>query len=249
VVATPSRGGLVTRQIALRGTETGSRVTVRRAVMVGVPNAGTILADPDHMEHKIVGFTNAVSLLPSGPATEILEGVLTVVKVVGHAAATGLPGLAAMRPGGPFLDRLNGAAGGTPNASPSPPTEPKADALGALTIRRQVADAVLDRVFQRTANDLVVPDRRLRGGCPRRPPHPRAAAAQVRSRRGVTHTTYFGAPRPPEPSIVGSRPRSTRGETVRELRRRDHARRRRLHARVRSPRARAGRSSSSAHGR
>ena len=90
-----SRGGLVARAIAgeLDGPLPGLRV--RRAVLVGTPNHGTPLANPDHMIDFLDRITTWLNVIPPGPAsvvTEVLEAVLTAVKVLGRAALKGLPG-------------------------------------------------------------------------------------------------------------------------------------------------------------
>src|SRR5208282_3676199 len=100
-----SRGGLVARVLAERNARLGldaSRIDVRRIVFCGVPNGGTALADPDHMVDMIDRFTTALTLFPTGPITETFEALITVVKIVGHGALKGLPGLASMRPKGTF---------------------------------------------------------------------------------------------------------------------------------------------------
>jgi pimeloyl-ACP methyl ester carboxylesterase len=110
-----SRGGLVARVLAERPSRFGldtARARVRRVVFVGVPNAGTQLADPAHMTHFLDRMTSALNLFPGSGIGDVLEGILTAVKVVGHGALKSLDGLAAMNPEGKFLRTLNA---GTPD--------------------------------------------------------------------------------------------------------------------------------------
>ncbi|MGZ8379395.1 MAG: esterase/lipase family protein [Gemmatirosa sp.] len=152
-----SRGGLVSRVLAERpsrfGLDTGT-VKVRRVVFVGVPNAGTQLSDPEHMVHFLDRMTTALNLFPGSGVTDVLEGILTAVKVIGHGALKALDGLAAMNPNGKFLQTLNA---GTPEPgveyyAVASDYEPDDDGLRALLL-----DGTADRVFAGAANDLVVP--------------------------------------------------------------------------------------------
>lgn len=189
-----SRGGLVTRQIGVRGAA-GERVRIRRAVFVGVPNAGTALADADHMVHMIDRFTSAFVLLPSGPVAEAMEAIITAVKVIGHGFVGGLPGLAAMRPSGPFLRQLNGAAvQAAEYYAITADYEPAAGTLRSL-VRASAADALMDRIFRDAANDLVVPtDGVYDVPGPAGFPIPAERVLRFDAPAGVTHTTYFAAP-------------------------------------------------------
>jgi hypothetical protein len=152
-----SRGGLVARVLAEKPSRFGldtNGVRVKRVVFVGVPNAGTQLADPAHMTHFLDRMTSALNLFPAAGVTDVLEGILTAVKVIGHGALKSLDGLAAMNPEGAFLKTLNS---GTPQPgveyyAVAADFEPDNDGLRALLL-----DGVADRVFGDAANDLVVP--------------------------------------------------------------------------------------------
>jgi hypothetical protein len=150
-----SRGGLVARTIA---GELGANpsVSVGRSVLVAAPNHGTALADPDHMAAFIDRYTSMLNLIPpAGPAAvvvEILEAVITAVKMVGTSALEGLPGLTSMDPRGEFLSRMNiGSVTDAEYYAMASNYEPK----GGL--KDLVADGVVDRVFLDAENDLVVP--------------------------------------------------------------------------------------------
>lgn len=189
-----SRGGLVARGLAARAGGDGAVVELRRGVFVGVPNAGTALADPDHMVHMIDRYTTAVVLLPTGPVTEIMEGVITAVKVIGHGVVGGLPGLSAMRPDGEFLRRLGGGTATGDWYAITADYEPPPSSFGRL-VRAMAADSVLDRVFRNAANDLVVPTMGVfEADGVAGFPIPEDRVVRFDASAGVTHTTYFSAP-------------------------------------------------------
>lgn len=185
-----SRGGLVSRLLA-EPPRTGWRV--RRLVFVAVPNQGTPLAEPNHMMAMIDRLTTALNLFPTGPVVETLEALITAVKVVGHGVLDGLPGLAAMKPGGPLLQTLN--AGGSPDDSYRAVAVDFRPAGGGLAsvIGQRVADRVMDLVFEDRPNDLVVPEAGVwsangHAGFPIAPAH----VLRVPAEAGVIHTTVFG---------------------------------------------------------
>jgi hypothetical protein len=136
-------------------------------------------------------YTSLLNLLPPGPwstVTEILEAVLTVVKIIGHGAVAGLPGLAAMRAGGEFLAGLDtGTAPGRCFA-----VEADFEPTGSLASLLRLSDSVLDRVFGATANDLVVPTAGVAPGGLRMPPEDRC---DFDSAAHVWHCGYFSQPR------------------------------------------------------
>jgi hypothetical protein len=152
-----SRGGLVSRVLAERPSRFGlaaDAVRVRRVVFVGVPNAGTQLADPEHMVHFLDRMTTALNLFPGAGVTDVLEGILTAVKVIGHGALKALDGLAAMNPNGEFLKTLNAGAPepGVEYYAVAADYQPDDEGLKALLL-----DGLADRAFADAANDLVVP--------------------------------------------------------------------------------------------
>jgi hypothetical protein len=188
-----SRGGLVSRCLGGRASQFGvdpARFRVQRLVVAGVPNQGTLLADPDHMVTFLDRMTSALNLFPDNFVSDVLEGILTVVKVIGHAGLKSLDGLAAMKPGSALLTTLD--------QSPIPGCtvygiggdfEPGGAGLGAAFCT--AADSLIDRVFGNAANDLVVPTDGMRawgGGI--QIPDDRFCAFSPD--RGVIHTRYFG---------------------------------------------------------
>jgi pimeloyl-ACP methyl ester carboxylesterase len=190
-----SRGGLVSRLLAEQppglGMDDAARLDVRRVVLGGVPNAGTALADPDHMVHMIDRLCTALTLAPTGPVTETIEALVPVVKMLGHGALKGLPGLASMHPTGDFLATLNRPGHRHSQyfaiASDYEPTDRGLRALvsGAL-------DNVVDQVFGEAGNDLVVPTDgvwRANGGSGF--PVEDERLLRYAPEQGVMHTDFF----------------------------------------------------------
>ena len=190
-----SRGGLVARQLAERTSDPADSapMAIGRIVFVGVPNHGTVLAHPDHVVKMIDRLTSALNLFPTGPVTETLEALITALKVIGHSALTGLPGLSSMHPTGAFLTALNS---GSPNATQyyaiAADFEPTDEGLRAL-VCGSVADAVIDRVFENMANDLVVPELGVYGANGSLAfPIPNDRVLMIPAEAGIVHTTIFG---------------------------------------------------------
>ncbi|HEX2370861.1 MAG TPA: hypothetical protein VHM94_16695 [Acidimicrobiia bacterium] len=191
-----SRGGLVARAIAgeLDGPLPGLRV--RRAVLVGTPNHGTPLANPDHMIDFLDRITTWLNVIPPGPAsvvTEVLEAVLTAVKVLGHAALKGLPGLTSMDPSGEYLKRLNaGAAADTVYYAVGSDYDPVS---GLRTLAKSARNLVMDRVFADSANDLVVPTAGVyEGSADPAFPIPEDRRLVFAKGDGIDHGGYFARP-------------------------------------------------------
>ena len=142
-------------------------------------------------------YTNLLNFLPSNGATEILEGVITVVKMLAVGVLRGLPGLQSMVPNGGFLTQLNTSPVGIDKyfalASDYTPTDPG--------LKAWAANRLLDRVFQKAANDLVVPMLGVydKNGCGYFPIADKLVYGQG---DGISHTTYFGEPRTQE-KILG----------------------------------------------
>jgi pimeloyl-ACP methyl ester carboxylesterase len=192
-----SRGGLVARTLAESPSPFGldtARLAVRRVVLAGVPNAGTLLAQPEHMVHMLDRLTTALLLFPTGPVTEFIEALLTVLKVIGHGALKGLDGLASMNPEGSFIPRLNIQVNPPPDyfaiAADYEPTD-----AGLRGLVWGAADIALDTIFKSAGNDLVVPTDgvfSLNGGTgfPVRDDR----LLKLGTAEGVMHTTLFAHP-------------------------------------------------------
>jgi hypothetical protein len=192
-----SRGGLVSRELALLGMVPNAAGTVAgtlavgKIILVAVPNAGTPLTDDDHMTAMIDRFTNLAKLVPSPSVQTIVESVVLALKVLAHGFLHDLTGLSAMKPGGHFLTKLNIAGGSSPelfaltsNFEP-PPNSPW------ISVAR-VEDAALDTIFAKVPNDLVVPTEGVvaannAAGFP----VPEANVYRFGPSDGVIHTEFF----------------------------------------------------------
>lgn len=192
-----SRGGLVARTLADGGTPFGidtSNVRVRRIAFVGVPNKGTLLAQPDHMVTMIDRLTTGLNLVPPGGVADVLEGILIAVKVIGHGALKGLAGLRSMDPAGPFLQQLNAHGRKDPEwYAIAANYQPKDAGLHALVAG--AANRIVDRIFAEAGNDLVVPEAGVYtadgvAGFPIAD----SRCLRLPTTAGVMHTSMFGNP-------------------------------------------------------
>jgi hypothetical protein len=193
-----SRGGLVSRvmagELATPGLE---KLSIGNVIFVATPNQGTVLADPDHVVNFLDRFTSALDLAPPGPVsvvTDILEAILTVVKVIGHAGLSGLDGLASMDPGGTFINRLNSAGPATARYFGMSSNYEPPENLAAFTMMK-LGDGLVDRVFQSGLNDLVVPTEGVNLGNTNADfPIPDERSLRFTAGQAIWHSDFFGHP-------------------------------------------------------
>jgi hypothetical protein len=194
-----SRGGLVSRLLTEQAAELGldGRLRVGKVVMVGVPNAGTTLADSDHLGKVLDVFTNLLNVLPDNGVTEVMTLVVEVAKVAAVGAMGGLVGLKSMRPTGDFIRDLNamdrsGVTQYFAVASNVTPTDP---GLRQLAVTRGL-NAILQG-----ANDFIVP---AAGVFAAKGPTgvPTGHRLLLEGTGAVTHTTYFSDARVRE-QVIG----------------------------------------------
>lgn len=148
-LVTHSRGGLVGREIASAGA-----VDVRGLVMVASPNAGTVLADREHLSDFMDRITDLAQFVPDNGVTDTLGLLFSVVKQLAVGAVGGLDGLMSMNPAEGYLAELNGR--------PAPPAVVRAIAADyeppqGAPLARVARDKGTDLVFGSSDNDLVVP--------------------------------------------------------------------------------------------
>ncbi|HOX27294.1 MAG TPA: hypothetical protein PLL30_16425 [Candidatus Krumholzibacteria bacterium] len=194
-----SRGGLVSRTLAEKqGELAASRraVKVGRVVFVAAPNGGTALADSKHMGSFIDSYTNLVNFVPDNGFTAVLEGVITVAKILATGTVRGLPGLRAMDPRGEFLPWLN-----APATTPAVYHALASDFEPAQSGWKEWAkNRLMDSIFK-SANDLVVPTVGVydANGSDHFPIRDRLEFARS---DGISHTAFFGDRRAQE-AILG----------------------------------------------
>lgn len=199
-----SRGGLVTRQFAMRLGQRAGGPTLGRMVHVACTNDGTQLADPENWATMVDLYTNialagarVAALLPGGAAVQpwMSFGIRTLGRFVQALSEVAIsdahvPGLAAMRPGSEFIRGLKAG-----NRGPERVFYVIADfesrfnpSIGITRgLAEWLADGVTDRLLGE-ANDLVVHTGSMTAL------EPRPARDQVLDfgRTGdVHHTVYF----------------------------------------------------------
>src|SRR5262249_38924620 len=155
------------------------------------PNGGTVLADPDHMVDMVDRFTTVLALAPTGPLTDTLEALVTVVKIIGHGALKGLQGLSSMHPKGRFLILLN-QVGGHPVDCFAVTSNYEPTDRGLRGLVSGATDEILDKVFGNVGNDLVVPTEGVwqHNGCTGFP-LPTDRVLTFNPADGVVHTHLF----------------------------------------------------------
>ena len=127
--------------------------------MVASPNAGTVLADREHLSDLLDRITDLAQFVPDNGVTDTLGLVFAVVKQLAVGAVGGLDGLMSMNPAEDYLARAERPTGpGAPCSGRSPPTTSR---RSGAPLARVARDGATDLVFAAADNDLVVPDRRL----------------------------------------------------------------------------------------
>jgi hypothetical protein len=193
-IVADSRGGLVGRVMAERGADVGllpETLRVRNLVMVGTPNAGTVLADAKHLGELLDRVTNILEFVPDNPVTDTLDIVLTVLKQLAVSAVRGLNGLTSMDPRGDYLTKfLNqpAALAATYRAVASNYEPP-----GGPALLRFARDQAVDRLFGDVQNDLIVPTEGV-FTAPDAPGFPIADPLVFGADAGVDHSSYWDRP-------------------------------------------------------
>ncbi|MEL6143079.1 MAG: hypothetical protein AAFU67_15855, partial [Bacteroidota bacterium] len=156
-IVTHSRGGLVGRELMAQSAAGNlPGLKVNKAILVAGPHQGTILTNSEHWTKLIDTYTNLLLKLPDGPVTIILEGLISLIKIIGGSTVKALPGLQSMLPSGDFINQLSSREVAHPQvytmgARFLPVGE------GALGIAKSVAlKIVLKKLFGEDS-DMVVP--------------------------------------------------------------------------------------------
>jgi hypothetical protein len=155
-----SRGGIVSRTLVERGSDLvpQARCAFDRVFFVATPNQGSPLGDAKHINDMLDVFTNLLTNFPDGPVTYSLEVLLAIVRLIAYSALAELPGIAAMGTNGYITKVLNKASQKSPAtyaaAAANYEPDPNSD-NGFFTGR--FTNILIDRIFERGANDLVVP--------------------------------------------------------------------------------------------
>ena len=153
-----SRGGLVARELAQRGSDNGldGKLHVRSVTFVGTPNRGTPLCEPEHLGSYVDAMTNLLSVLPDNGVTDAVD---CVVGVLSHVAAQGVQGSAG-RDGDESEGRLpegRSIANACRRTVTSESSRPSSNRSSGSDWKRHLRDLVVDKVFRGQPNDLIVP--------------------------------------------------------------------------------------------
>jgi len=160
-----SRGGLVARAITDLDEAAMSRllgepwtrprgvtVEIDRIIFVATPNAGTSLAIPSRIPQFVERLANYVNMLPDSLSVIAAGAILALAAALTETALPRVPGLADQAPDSELLRAL------------APPADPdrrffafQADYAASGGLLNVVKDGALDRIFEKSANDLVVP--------------------------------------------------------------------------------------------
>ena len=164
-----SRGGLVARSIADQAPQWGQAnsqtLSVDRIVFAATPNGGSQITVADNWVALINRISSVFTLpakvlpAPADVISEILAGLLEVLKIVGVGVALDLPGLEAMSPGSTFLQNLGRAASvplpayyaASADFEPGPVL---ANLFNHLDDEGRVVDT---EIFDHVHNDIAVP--------------------------------------------------------------------------------------------
>jgi pimeloyl-ACP methyl ester carboxylesterase len=184
-----SRGGLVARSL-VELQPLDPRLNVQHLITCGSPHAGTVLADPERWDRLIsIGFTTASWLTALTGVTGFISFIPRALEFLLRAASQfifDLPGINAMTPNSPFLQRLNQPSDlmgrvqyAALTGSFNPLTVPDTNIRDALA-------AFATQVFFQVSNDLVVPTESMRS-------IDMPAASQLNAVRdiNVNHFEYF----------------------------------------------------------
>lgn len=191
-----SRGGLVARRLA-EGADAldweGRKVRIRNVALVGVPNRGTALADPDRGLEILDRYTNVLNKLPDAVYPPALEGVLTGVKLLAYTTIKNLPGIADMRPS----ERARsdpGFSGAARYHAVAADWEPTPTDSWASSLGNWAKDRFVDSCHD-ADNDIVVPTE----GCYASGPAtasveiPKGRRMVFEAGAGIHHSAFFGS--------------------------------------------------------
>jgi hypothetical protein len=181
-----SRGGLIARVLAEKNNlvKIQRKIKVGKVVFVATPNAGTVLADQDHLSKFIDTYTNLLRFIP-GKAGDIIESIIEIVKYIAVTGMKSFPGLQAMKPEGEFLQKFNCPPGSTAKYyAISSNFEPVDKKFGSW-----LKDNITDAIFKKD-NDCIVPTVGVysENNCPSFPIQQNYIFSHE---MGINHETYF----------------------------------------------------------
>ncbi|HUF39462.1 MAG TPA: hypothetical protein VMN57_13130 [Anaerolineales bacterium] len=167
----------------------GVSIRVDRIVFAGVPHAGTVLAKPGHLKRYLEILITLAAWAPE-VIDVVLEGVLSVIKVLAGDVLPVLPGLNDFSPDSELLERLSPAPGewdAALRANFEPP--------GVLG---RIADSLWDHLFSGADNDVLVTLKSAGEWREGTFPNERLLTFKQDHESPVWHSTLFAQPETPD---------------------------------------------------
>lgn len=159
-----SRGGLVARalkelsvaevaNLTKKSWTWRANVNIGKIVLVGTPNTGTQLADPNDIPHALEVLANVASMLPGAGLT--LAGILSAAAFVAENGFKALPGMQNMNPSDEFLKLLNRVVGNRlPSVSEYYAIQSN---FSSAHLANEILLCGVKYLFKDNLNDLIVP--------------------------------------------------------------------------------------------
>jgi pimeloyl-ACP methyl ester carboxylesterase len=197
-VISHSRGGLLARalkelapaQLAELADQpawkapSGVKVQIDKIMLVGTPDIGTPLADPNDLPKAVSRLASILSSFSQGVAEIGLGALLTIFGGIVEGGIGALPGLEDMDPGSPLLVELN-----TPPLNPAFYFGVEADYHPSGGLKQAIENNGVDALFLGELNDLIVPT--LGVSTVKGQVLPPAQVDEYGQATGVYHLNYF----------------------------------------------------------
>ena len=162
----------------------GVSVQIDKIMLVGTPDIGTPLADPNDLPKAVSRLASILSSFSQGVAEIGLGALLTIFGGIVEGGIGALPGLEDMDPGSPLLGELN-----TPPLNPAFYFGVEADYQPAGGLARAIENNGIDALFLGELNDLIVPT--LGVSMVKGQALPSAQVDEYGQATGVYHLNYF----------------------------------------------------------
>ncbi len=157
---------------------------VNKIMLVGAPDIGTPLADPNDLPKAVSRLASILTSFSQVVAEIGLGALLTIFGGIVEGGIGALPGLEDMDPGSPFLAELN-----VPPLSPAFYSAVEADYQPTGGLATAIENNGVDALFLGDVNDLIVPT--LGVSEVKGQPLPPAQVDEYGQATGVYHLNYF----------------------------------------------------------
>lgn len=162
----------------------GVTVQIDKIMLVGTPDIGTPLADPNDLPKAVSRLASILSSFSQAVAEIGLGALLTIFGGIVEGGIGALPGLEDMDPGSPLLGALN-----TPPLNPAFYFGIEADYQPTGGLARAIENNGVDALFLGELNDLIVPT--LGVSMVKGQTLPPAQVDKYGEATGVYHLNYF----------------------------------------------------------